>query len=116
MNADKNIIKEKLQNLVDTGGEAVVFALGDYYVQAANAAPGELYCEAVSHHYHSSIETSLESGFIAMGFHLEEGGNYSRSCRAGSPDEIDKIADDIVKIFSDLYRAGDNEPFEVTEM
>lgn len=116
MNADKNIIKEKLQSLVNSGGEAVVFALGDFYVQVANTSKGMLYCEAVSHHYHSSIDTSLESGFIAMGFHLEEGGNYSKSCQTGTPDEIDKIADDIVKIFSDLYRSGDNEPFEVTEL
>jgi hypothetical protein len=116
MNADKNIIKEKLQSLVDSGGEAVVFALGDYYVQAANAPSGGLYCEAVSHHYHSSIDTSLEGGFIAMGFHLEEGGNYSKNCPVSGPADIDKLSDDIVKIFRDLYRAGDNEPFEVTEM
>ncbi len=116
MNADRNIIKEKLQQLIDSGGEAIVFALGDYYVQAANSKPGELYIEAVSHHYHSSIDTTLEGGFIGLGFHLEEGGNYSKSCHVGGADDIDKLADDIVKIFRDLYRAGDNDPFEVTEM
>jgi len=116
MNVDKNIIKEKIEEL-KRNGTAVVFECGDYYVQIAAHSPGELYVEAVSHHYHSSINIGLESSFAAMGFHLEEGGNYSRVYPAGATSETDMLADDIVKIFSDLYLAGSsNEPFVVNDI
>lgn len=77
MAADKQLIKNTLISSLNDNG-AVVFALGDHYVQTAAVSPNEIYCEAVSHHYHSSLEISLESEFTKLGFHLEEGGNYSR--------------------------------------
>lgn len=116
MNVDKNIILEKIEEL-KRDGTAVVFEYGDHYVQIAAQSPGEFYVEAVSHHYHSAIDIGLESSFAAMGFHLEEGGNYSRVYPAGAISETDKLADDIVRIFRDLYQAGgNNEPFVVNDI
>jgi len=116
MNVDRNIILEKIEEL-KRDGTAVVFEVGDYYVQLAANNPGEMYVEAVSHHYHSAINIGLESSFSAMGFHLEEGGNYSRVYPTGAISETEKLADEIVRIFRDLYQAGNNnEPFVVNDI
>ena len=77
MAADRQIILDTLNRIINESG-AAVFTIEDHYVQVAVEGPSEIYCEAVSHHYHSSIDINLESSFVKMGFHLEEGGNYSR--------------------------------------
>ena len=51
-----------------------------------------------------------------MGFHIEEGGNYSRIYPVNNESEIAKLADDIEKIFKDLYHADETAPFGVTEL
>jgi hypothetical protein len=115
MNLDKNIIKDKLRE-ISISGSAVVFDIAGHYVQLACTEPGKLYCEAVSHHFHSAINTGLEASFAAMGFHLEEGGNYSRVYSAGTDTEFEKIAGDIEIIFRDLYHADESAPFEVSDV
>ena len=115
MAADKQLIKNTLISSLNDNG-AVVFALGDHYVQTAAVSPNEIYCEAVSHHYHSSLEISLESEFTKLGFHLEEGGNYSRRYSIASGSDIDKLTEDIVFIFEVIYKADSNLPFEISEL
>lgn len=115
MNLDKNIIKEKLGEIC-TGGAAVVFEIGGHYVQLAAIEPGRLYCEAASHHFHSGIDIELEASFAAMGFHLEEAGNYSRAYPASTAEDLEKIADDMEIIFRDLYHADSSAPFEVNDV
>lgn len=115
MAADKQIIMNTL-NWILNENSAAVFAIDKHYVQAAVSQPGEIYCEAVSHHYHSAVDIGLESAFINMGFHLEEGGNYSRRYYAADAAMVEKLAIDIIKIFEELYRSDPSKPFEVTEL
>lgn len=115
MAADKQIIINTLRWILNENS-AAVFAIEEHYVQAAVTMPNEIYCEAVSHHYHSAIDIGLESAFINMGFHLEEGGNYSRRYYIGDAAVVEKLADDIVKIFEELYHSDPAKPFEVTEL
>ncbi|MEO8513103.1 MAG: hypothetical protein ABI543_06075 [Ignavibacteria bacterium] len=115
MAADKQIIINTL-NWVKSEGSAAVFTIGDQYVQTASILPAEMYCEAVSHHYHSLIDIHLESSFIKMGFSLAEGGNYNRKYYTGDEFSIEKFAEDIMKIFGEIYRSDINLPFEVTEL
>lgn len=115
MAADKQIIINTLNWIKNEGG-AAVFAIGDHFVQAASTVPSEMYCEAVSHHFHTSLDINLEYTFIGMGFLLAEGGNYNRKYYTGDDASIEKFADDIVKIFSEIYRSDINLPFEVTEV
>ncbi len=115
MAADKQIIINTL-NWIKSEGGAAVFTIGDHFVQAASILPLEMYCEAVSHHYHTSLDIHLENSFTQMGFLLTEGGNYNRKYFTGDEAAIEKFADDIVKIFVDLYRSDINLPFEVTEI
>lgn len=115
MAADKNIILSALLNAQSEGG-AVVFTIGDHYVQAAAASPGEMLCEAVSHHYHSGIDIALESSFTQTGFMLEDGGNYSRKYSVIDSASIEQIADDIMKIFEEIYHSDISLPFEVSEV
>ena len=112
MAADKQIILNTL-NWIIKENSAAVFTIEDHYVQVAVEGPSEIYCEAVSHHYHSSIDINLESSFVKMGFLLEEGGNYSRRYHGWGPD---RIADDIVYIFEEIYRSDPAAEFEVTEL
>ena len=115
MAADKQIIINTL-NWVKSEGSAAVFTIGDHFVQAASILPYEMYCEAVSHHYHASLDIHLESSFVQMGFLLAEGGNYNRKYYTGDEAAIEKLADDIMKIFGEIYRSDINLPFEVTEL
>ncbi|MBZ0202391.1 MAG: hypothetical protein IT281_05360 [Ignavibacteria bacterium] len=115
MAADKQIIIDALNTAI-AGGGAVVFAIGDHFVQAAATAPGEIVAEAVSHHFHSGIDIGLESSFAAMGFGLEEGGNYGRKYSTGDAASVEKIADDFMRIFDELYHADINLPFEVSDV
>ncbi|MBZ0202387.1 MAG: hypothetical protein K8I03_05150 [Ignavibacteria bacterium] len=115
MAADKQIIIDALNTAI-AGGGAVVFAIGDHFVQAAATAPGEMVAEAVSHHFHSGIDIGLESSFAAMGFGLEEGCNYSRNYSAGDAAEVEKIANDFMRIFNELYHADVSLAFEVSEV
>jgi len=115
LNVDKNIIKSKIEELNQIGS-AAIFEIGDHYVQLASVSRGMVKCEAVSHHYHSAIDISLESSFTAMGFHLEEGGNYSRVYMINSESEVEKLTSDIEKIFKDLYHSDENAPFAVTDI
>jgi hypothetical protein len=115
MAADKQIILNTL-NWIKREGGAAVFAIGDHFVQAAATLPDEIYCEAVSHHYHSSLDIQLENAFTHMGFVLQEGGNYNRKYYSGDAGSIEKLADDIMKIFNELYHSDINLPFEVTEL
>lgn len=115
MAADKQIIINTLRWIINENS-AAVFAIDEHFVQAAVSLPNEIYCEAVSHHYHSGINIGLESAFIEMGFHLEEGGNYSRRYYTADAAMVEKLADDIVKIFEELYHSDPSKPFEVTEL
>ncbi len=115
MAADRQIIVDALNTAIADGG-AVVFAIGDHFVQAAVTGPGEIVAEAVSHHYHSGIDIGLESSFAAMGFGLEEGGNYSRKYSTINASAVEKIADDFLRIFEELYHADASLPFEVSEI
>lgn len=115
MTADKQIITNTL-NWILNENSAAVFAIDEHYVQVAVTLPGEIYCEAMSHHYHTAIDIGLESAFISMGFHLEEGGNYSRRYSTADTAVVEKLADDIFKIFEELYRSDPAKPFEVTEL
>ncbi|MBE2227382.1 MAG: hypothetical protein IAE93_08575 [Ignavibacteria bacterium] len=112
MAADKQIIINTVNWLIKENS-AAIFAIGEHYVQAASSMPGEIYCEAVSHHYHSGVDIGLESAFIKMGFHLEEAGNYSRRYLSA---EAERIADDIVYIFEEIYGSDPATEFEVTEL
>ncbi|MBL8017816.1 MAG: hypothetical protein JNK43_11135 [Ignavibacteria bacterium] len=115
MNYDKNIVKAKLQEIC-RNGTAVVFEIAGHYVQLAAAEPGRLYCEAASHHFHSAIDIGLEASFAAMGFHLEEGGNYSRVYPASTEEDFEKIAAELEIIFRDHYHADSAAPFEVNDV
>lgn len=115
MAADKQLVKNTLINSLNENG-AAVFALGSHYVQTAALSPQEIYCEAVSHHYHSYLDISLESAFTNLGFHLEEGGNYSRRYSISSASDVDKLAEDIMYIFENIYKAESSLPFEISEL
>lgn len=115
MNLDKQIIKEKITEINQTMA-AAVFSIGGHFVQAAAQGSGQIYAEAVSHHYHSGLGIGLEAGFAAMGYNLEEGGNYSRVYSINTEGGIDKIADDFEYIFKNLYNADPNLPFEVEDV
>ena len=114
MAVDKQIILNTL-NWIIKENSAAVFAIGDHYVQVAASIsmPEEIYCEAVSHHYHSAIDINLESSFVKMGFLLEEGGNYGRRYLGVG---AERLADDIVFIFEEIYRSNPAAEFEVTEL
>ncbi len=115
MAADKQIIINTL-NWIKNDSGAAVFAIGEHYVQVTSTLPAEMYCEAISHHYHSSLDIQLESSFVKMGYLLAEGGNYNRKYYTGDEASIEKFADDIMKIFDEVYRSDINLPFEVTEL
>ena len=100
MAADKQIIINTI-NWILNESSAAVFAIDEHYVQAAVTLP---------------VDIGLESAFINMGFHLEEGGNYSRRYYTADAAVVEKLADDIVKIFEELYRSDPAKPFEVTEL
>ncbi len=112
MAADRQIILDTLNRIINETG-AAVFTIGDHYVQVAVEGPSEIYCEAVSHHYHSSIDINLESSFVKMGFLLEEEGNYRRRYLGVG---AERLADDIVFIFEEIYRSNPAAEFEVTEL
>lgn len=115
MAADKQIIINTLNWIKNKNG-AAVFTIGSHYVQAASMLPAEMYCEAVSHHYHTSLDVQLESSFTKMGFSLQEGSNYNKKYYIGDEASIEKFADDIMKIFNELFRSDINLPFEVAEL
>lgn len=115
MNLDKQIIKEKITELNQTMA-AAVFSIGDFYVQAAAQSRGKIYAEAVSHHYHSGLGIGLESGFAALGFKLEEGGNYSKVYSIEGEGGADKIAEDFEYIFKNFYTADPDLPFEIEDV
>jgi hypothetical protein len=115
MHLDKQIIKEKLSDIILTGS-AAVFSIGDHFVQLAAQSPTVLYAEAVSHHFHSGLGIGLEASFAALGYKLEEGGNYSKVYTINTGDDIDKITDEIEIIFRDYYHASPTAPFEVDDV
>jgi hypothetical protein len=115
MNLDKNIIKEKLKE-IQQSGSAVIFTVGEYFMQAAGHSPDTMYVEAVSHHFHSGLNIGLEAGFASLGFKLEEGGNYSKAYPVNSEDDLDKIAGEMETVFRDYYNADPSAPFEVEDV
>lgn len=115
MNLDKQIIKEKISDIL-INGSAAVFSIGDFFIQAAAQDSATIYAEAVSHHYHNGLGIGLEAGFSGLGYKLEEGGNYSKVYPAGSSHEIDKIADDFEYIFKNFYKADPGLPFAVEDV
>lgn len=115
MNLDKQIIKEKIADIL-LAGTAAVFTIGDHFVQLAAQSNDTIYAEAVSHHFHERLGIGLEASFVSLGYKLEEGGNYSRIYPAASGDDIDKITNDIEHIFRDLYNASSTAPFEVDDV
>lgn len=115
MNLDKQIIKEKLSDIILTGS-AAVFSIGEHFVQLAAQGPDKLYAEAVSHHFHSSLNIGLEASFASLGYKLEEGGNYSKVYTVKSGEDIEKVTDEIEIIFREYYHASQTQPFEVTDV
>lgn len=115
MNLDKQIIKEKISDIL-ISGSAAVFTIGDHYVQAAAQDKTTLYAEAVSHHFHAGLGIGLESNFAALGFKLEEGGNYSKVYTINTGADIDSVTDEFEVIFRDFYRAEPTAPFEVDDV
>lgn len=115
MNLDKQIIKEKIADIL-LAGTAAVFTIGDHFVQLAAQSSDVIYAEAVSHHFHSGLGIGLEASFASLGFKLEEGGNYSRVYPAASGSDIEKITEDIEVIFRDFYHASPTAPFEVDDV
>jgi hypothetical protein len=115
VNLDKQIIKEKLSDII-LSGSAAVFSIGEHFVQLAAQGPDTLYSEAVSHHFHAGLNIGLEASFASLGYKLEEGGNYSKVYTVKSGEDIDKVTNEIEIIFRDYYHAGHTEPFEVTDV
>lgn len=115
MNLDKQIIKEKIADIL-LAGTAAVFTIGEHFVQLAPQSSDSIYAEAVSHHFHDGIGIGLEASFASLGYKLEEGGNYSKVYPAGSSHDIDKITDEIELIFRDFYHADTSAPFEVDDV
>ncbi len=115
MNLDKQIIKEKLSDII-ISGSAAVFTIGDFYVQASGQAKDKLYAEAVSHHYHSGIGIGLEASFASLGYKLEEGGNYSKVYNINTGHDIDAVTDEFEIIFRDYYHASPTAHFEVDDV
>lgn len=115
MNLDKQIIKEKIADIL-LAGTAAVFSIGDHFVQLAAQSSDTIYAEAVSHHFHEGLGIGLEASFASLGFKLKEGGNYSKVYPAAASHDIDKITDDIELIFRDYYHADASAPFEVDDV
>ena len=115
MNLDKQIIKEKISDIL-ISGSAAVFSIGDFFVQAASTDKDKIYAEAVSHHFHAGLNIGIEASFAALGYHLEEGGNYSKIYTVNTGDDIDRITNEFEIIFRDYYHANPAAPFEVDDV
>ena len=115
MASNNEIIKSKIEELKQTG-DAAIFDIGGLFVQLAPAGAGEMYCEAVSHNYNPAVSPALEGSFAAMGFKLDKDANYNRTYNVNTIQEIDKLVQDIERIFRELFRADDNAQLEVTDV
>jgi hypothetical protein len=115
MSKNKEIIKSKIEDLKQKGS-AVIFDIVGQYVQLVRAKPGMLYCEAVSHNFNPAVSKALEESFSAMGFKLDEKANYSRNYTVNTAEEINKLVQDINKIFTELYRLQPDAQMEVIEV
>jgi hypothetical protein len=115
MASNNEIIKSKIEELKKTG-DAVIFDIGGLFVQLAPAGVGELYCEALSHNFNPAVSPALEGSFAAMGFKLDNGANYSKTYPVKTVQEIDKLVQDIERIFRELFRADENAQMEVIDV
>ena len=64
----------------------------------------------------SKIEELKQTGFAAMGFKLAKGANFSRTYSVNTIQEIDKLVQDIERIFRVLFRTDDYAQIEVTDV
>jgi hypothetical protein len=115
MATNNEIIKSKIEELKQTG-DAAIFDIEGLFVQLAPAGAGEMYCEALSHNYNPAVSPALEGSFAAMGFKLDKGGNYSRIYSVNTIQEIDKLVQDIERIFRELFRVDYNAQIEVMDV
>ena len=64
----------------------------------------------------SKIEELKQTGFTAMGFKRDKGANFSRTYSVNTIQEIDKLVQDIERIFRELFRTDDYAQIEVTDV
>jgi hypothetical protein len=115
MSKNTEIIKSKIEELKQKGS-AVIFDIGGLYVQLVPFEPGKMYCEAVSHNFNPAVSETLKGSFSAMGFKLDEKANYSRNYAVNTTEEINKLVQDIERIFTGLYGLKPDAQMEVTEV
>ena len=113
MSTNHEIIKSKIEDLKQKGS-AVIFDIDGLYVQLVPSEPGQMYCEAVSHNFNPAVSKALEGSFSAMGFKLDKKANYSRHYSVNTKEEIDKLVQDIERIFTGLYGLEPNSQIDVT--
>jgi hypothetical protein len=86
------------------------------FIQLAPAGEGEMYCEALSHNFNPAVSPALEDSFATMGFKLDKGANYSKTFPVNTVQEIDKLVQDIERIFKELFRTDENAQIEVIDV
>lgn len=105
------LLLEKLQALAQNSG-AIVFDIGDYYVQFAKnkKTDTEIYFEAVSHHYIRTVPEATSS-FLQLGFQIDDG-NYYKTVNLA---DLGGIASDVEHIFTQIYQVNYDTAFGVME-
>lgn len=71
--------------------------------------------EAVSFHLNAAVNQSLESSFKSLGFTLAEGENYTKFISLNSDETINSTVNEIVKIFTTIYRVDENCDYSFEE-
>jgi hypothetical protein len=113
MASNSDVLREKAKEVSQSMG-AYVFTIGDHFIQIASINKGEVYCEAVSHHFMDSLSPALEPSFRSLGYTIDESSNYSKTYSA-SDEGIQSLISDAEVIFRDYYRTDHNLPFEVMD-
>lgn len=113
MASNSEILREKAKEVAGGSG-AYIFTIGDHFMQLAGITLGEIYSEAVSHHFMESLSPALEPSFRSLGYNLGDGANYSKTYPATS-EGIENFINDAEIIFRDYYHEDINIPFEVVD-
>ena len=113
MASNSDVLREKAME-VGGGSGAYIFTIGDHFMQIAAMNKGEIYSEAVSHHFMESLSPALEASFSSLGYGLSDGANYSKTYPA-TPEGIENFINDAEIIFRDYYHEDINIPFEVMD-
>ena len=113
MASNSEVLREKAKE-VARGSGAYIFTIGEHFMQIAAMNHGEIYSEAVSHHFMESLSPMLEPSFSSLGYTLSEGTNYSKTYPA-TDDGIEQFINDAEIIFRDYYHEDINIPFEVMD-